>query len=59
MIKRTTNKKNKNFAIVANALAIPPKPKRAAINATTRKTNAQYNIIYTYHESKIGGGYPP
>jgi len=40
--KKTTNK---IFAIPAAAPAIPLKPKKAAINAKTRKAIAQLNII--------------
>ena len=32
------------FAIPAAAPAIPPKPKMAAIIATTKKVNAQFNM---------------
>ena len=44
---RTKNKKNSIFAIPAAAIAIPPKPKAAAINAMIKKTSAQLNMIHT------------
>jgi hypothetical protein len=33
------------FAIPADAAAMPAKPKKAAINATTKKPSAQRNIV--------------
>jgi hypothetical protein len=44
MIKITTKRKKRNFAMPAAAVAIPPNPNRAATSAMTRKTTAQYNI---------------
>lgn len=48
-IKLTRNRTRKIrkiiFAIPAEAAAIPPKPKNAAINATTKKPSAQRNIF--------------
>ena len=40
------NRKNKTFAIPAEATAIPPNPNAAAINATNRKITAQPNILF-------------
>jgi hypothetical protein len=42
--KRIKKIKNKILAIPAEAAAIPPKPKTAAINATTRKISVQRNM---------------
>jgi hypothetical protein len=42
--KRTIKMKNKIFAIEAAPEAIPPKPKIAAIMATTRNMTVQRNI---------------
>jgi hypothetical protein len=48
-IKLTTNntmkRKNNTLAIDVALAAIPPKPKRAAINANTRKVSAQLSMI--------------
>src|SRR5260370_11817024 len=41
----TRNRKNKNFAIPADAAAIPPNPSSAAISAIIRKVTAQPNIV--------------
>ncbi len=41
----TRNRKNKNFAIPADAAAIPPNPSTAAISAIIRKITAQPNIV--------------
>src|SRR5437667_7730504 len=41
----TRNRKNKNFAIPADAAAIPPNPSTAAISAIIRKVTAQLNTI--------------
>jgi hypothetical protein len=38
---RTRKMKNKTCAMLADVEAIPPKPNRPAIIATTRKTRAQ------------------
>jgi hypothetical protein len=43
----TRNKTNSNFAIPADAAAIPPNPKTAAISAIIRKVTAQPNIDFT------------
>ena len=42
---RTMKMKNKILAIPAAPAAIPPKPKMAAMMATTRKITVQRNII--------------
>jgi hypothetical protein len=41
----TRNTKNRNFAIPADAAAIPPNPNTAAISAIIRKVTAQPNIV--------------
>jgi hypothetical protein len=41
----TRNRKNKNLAIPADAAAIPPNPRTAAISAMIRKVTAQPNIV--------------
>src|SRR6266404_120022 len=41
----TRNRKNKNLAIPADAAAIPPNPRTAAISAMIRKATAQLNIV--------------
>jgi hypothetical protein len=38
------NRKNNTWAIDEAPAAMPPKPKIAATIATTKKTNAQYNM---------------
>jgi hypothetical protein len=43
--KRMRKTKNKILAIPAALAAIPPKPKKAAIMAMTKKTAAQYNMV--------------
>jgi hypothetical protein len=43
----TRNRKNINFAIPADAAAIPPNPNTAAISAMIRKVTAQPNISFT------------
>jgi len=45
IMNSTRNKKNNNFAIPADAAAMPPNPNTAAIIATIRKTTAQPNIV--------------
>src|SRR5687767_8165795 len=42
---RTRNTKNRILAMPAAPAAMPPKPNRAAINATTRNISAQYNMV--------------
>ena len=42
--KRTIKMKNKTFAMEAAPDAIPPKPKIAAMMATTKKITVQRNI---------------
>jgi hypothetical protein len=44
-MKRMRKIKNKILAIPAEAAATPPKPKTAAIIATTRKISVQRNMI--------------
>jgi hypothetical protein len=44
IMNKTKNKKNKIFATPAAAIAIPVKPRTAAIIAITKNINAQYNI---------------
>ena len=39
------NRKNRNFAIPADAAAIPPNPSTAAISAIIKNVTAQPNII--------------
>lgn len=50
MIRKTRNKiinkKNKNLAIPAAALAIPKNPNTPAMIATTRKNIAHFNIFF-------------
>jgi len=41
----TKNRKNKNFAIPADAAAIPPNPSTAAMSAIIRNVTAQPNIV--------------
>jgi hypothetical protein len=41
----TRNTKNKSFAIPAEAAAIPPNPRTAAINAIIKKVTAQPNMV--------------
>ena len=41
----TRNRRNMNFAIPADAAAIPPKPRTAAISAMMRKVTAQPNMF--------------
>jgi hypothetical protein len=41
----TRNRKNKSFAIPAEAAAIPPNPRTAAINAIIKKVTAQPNMV--------------
>jgi hypothetical protein len=50
----TRNRKNKTFAIPADAAAMPPNPNTAAINAMIKKVTAQPNIVFTSfsHKSK-------
>src|SRR5436305_14873022 len=43
----TRNKTNSNFAIPADAAAIPPNPNTAAINAIMRNVTAQPNMGFT------------
>src|SRR5579871_159460 len=42
--KSTRKMKNRTFAIPAAATATPPNPRTAAMIATMRNSNAQYNI---------------
>src|SRR4051812_43723670 len=42
--QRTKNRKNRNFAIPAAAVAIPVNPSNAAISAITKKMTAHLNI---------------
>jgi len=44
--KTTRNTKNKILAMPAAVEATPPNPKKAAIIATTKNSNAQYSILY-------------
>jgi hypothetical protein len=41
----TRNRKNKTFAIPADAAAMPPNPNTAAISAIIKKVTAQPNIV--------------
>jgi hypothetical protein len=41
----TRNRKNKTFAIPADATAMPPNPSTAAANAIIRKVTAQPNMM--------------
>ena len=50
----TRNKKNRNFAIPADAAAIPPNPNTAAIRAIIRKVTAQPNIVSSPCYRRIG-----
>jgi hypothetical protein len=43
----TRKRKNKTFAIPADAAAMPPNPNIAAIIAMIKKVTAQPNIIFT------------
>jgi hypothetical protein len=54
----TRNKTNRNFAIPADAAAIPPNPSTAAINAIIRKVTAQPRFCFTSFtaESQQGTG---
>lgn len=45
--------KNKILAIPAEAAAIPPNPKTAATNATSRKMIVQRNMLYLLVPSSI------
>ncbi len=45
---RTTNTKNSNCAIHADAAAIPLNPNTAATMAMTKNTSAQYNIVESF-----------
>jgi hypothetical protein len=42
----TKNRKNNNFAIPADAAAIPPNPNTAAISAIIRKITAQASMFH-------------
>ena len=48
MISRITKTPNIILAIPAAEPAIPPNPKTAATNATTKNINAQRNIMYPF-----------
>lgn len=48
MRNNTMNIKNSIFAIPAAPAAIPVKPKRPAIIATTKKINVQRNIVFSF-----------
>jgi hypothetical protein len=48
----TRKRKNKTFAIPADAAAMPPNPNTAAITAMIRKVIAQPNIMFTPFKSK-------
>jgi len=41
----TRNRKNKTFAIPADAAAMPPNPNTAVISAIIKKVTAQPNIV--------------
>jgi len=41
---RIRNTKNRIFAMLAAAIATPPNPRIAAINATTKNVKAQYSM---------------
>jgi hypothetical protein len=41
----TRNRKNKTFAIPADAAAMPPNPNTAATSAIIKKVTAQPNIV--------------
>ena len=40
--------KNRTFAMPADAAAIPPNPKTAAISATTRNVSAQLSMVFPF-----------
>jgi hypothetical protein len=48
----TRKRKNKTFAIPADAAAMPPNPNTAAITAMIRKVIAQPNIMFTPFKGK-------
>jgi hypothetical protein len=43
--KSTRKRKNRTWAMPAEAVAMPPKPNTAAIIATTKKIRAQLSIL--------------
>jgi hypothetical protein len=52
MMNSTRKMKNNTCAMLDAVAAIPPNPKMPATMATTRKINAQYNIVDLRPESR-------